>query len=430
MEKNLDHYDYIVFQIVWESSRMIDDLGDTERKFIQSIWSKYQLRLVTDKTYRNADQKTRVTQIINSDPGLKSYFTGHPATRMADIHRGVTNLLNDDMRTLTGLPSENIPTKGRPLETAIRIPQAVMGVNGGKKVKKRMQRMVQQDRRQAHEELVEMAPDRPQLSAREEQRIFMERLQVNMDRFQNQIAQAVSVQMEAIEQAHIQNTNTSMDGQRLVERLDKKFDKQMGRLIELSEGGKKWHEIPLKQLPRFFKNKLVAGMKRTGLAAVALPFYTIPKAIISFTIIQPLKVVADDINYMIRWIHRIMGWTLVAVLVAGVWIVMTHEEYDEDRQRFWAYWAQVSGGTVGTIGKKWLVDPATGTVQLLMDNMPGNKFFGLLYDTMKSALTAAVSNVTTWFYNSMGTAISMLHGYLSSAISQGVSGVVSKFKIW
>jgi hypothetical protein len=121
---------------------------------------------------------------------------------------------------------------------------------------------------------------------------------------------------------------------------------------------------------------------------------------------------------------------MVAVLIAGVWVVMVHEDYEEDRQKFWAYWAEYSGGAVGTIGKKWIVDPATGTFQLIQDNLPGHKFFQLLYETLAQWATQIPGKVMGWFSSALGVALSQFKDILTTAVSGAVQSSVSKLKFW
>lgn len=392
IDKTLTNYDYIAFQIYWEGTKKLNqDSRDPYYIFMRSFFSKYQILVLTEPGYRRDDQMNRIHLIIKNTPELKGKIN---MTNSTTIRNSTENLFNQDLRIILG---KGVKAPFREKRYRV-LTEAVMGVNGNKEQEKIDKKIASKAARyyysrtikgktrsrndrdnlikQASAELnnssSSLSDSKEKLSAEQYQRLMADRGYAAIQQLNDDVRMAMNVQLEHLRrQTEIVETKTQMDGDKGIEVLDttKKMQKDMRKLLDATQGGQDWSQISVGDLPRWFKNKCIAGMKRVAIGTVTFPLWG-PVAIINGTVVRPLKLVKKRVGQFMDIIQEIWGWMLVAMFIGGVWVIMYHPDYGEERKQIVDWYDSAT-----TYIPVWFFqNPVNKTFKILWKVMPGQQF--------------------------------------------------------
>jgi hypothetical protein len=389
----IESYDVVSTIIFWEGTRNIEQRTFEEQEFIQNVLYKYQIKVLEEPGYGRDDKQERINHI-------KKNLTG----------RYVNTSFDDDLRVISGLDRESIKFKIK--ETV------VMGIGTPPTPRKprNLDKIIKRSYTHDEEGKVRTSNDREMLLRDELRNIGGElkdmkteskteiNVQTYMDAMEGRImnfletstketANAMALQFERMNST-ITGTNTQLDGLDTVEQVKatKQIQKDVEKLITLTEGGKSWNEVSFKDLPKWFKTRVVIGFKSLALSSVLLPIWTGPKAVINGTVITPLKLVGKRVNSLISIIQEIWGWTLVGFCICGVWVVYSSPEYEQERLKIFELYAT----SMEYLEVIPVLEPSKRTARILWEHAPGKKFFTDVVNVMSAWLLSVPGYVLGW----------------------------------
>jgi hypothetical protein len=398
LEDSLTQYDYLAFQVYW-NLKNLKQKSPQEQQFLRSFFSKYQILVISEAAYTRDDQISRIQHIVKNTPDLT--LTGNT---ISEIRSNTMALFNTDLRVLTGLPQEQFPMDARNVNLAET--SGMFAMNGGTGVTEEMKlltvKAVQNDFRQRTEserkQLLQSEAQRQNtefVSSEQFIRIQSERMYALLNQFTADTSTALNLQLESMEnRIVVTETKTQLDNNSLVEQVEatKAVQHDIRRLINQTQMGQSWENIPLKDMPKWLKSKCVAGLKRLAITTVMLPIRG-PAAIINNLIVQPLQIVIEDIGYLKKWLQRVLGWTMVVFVIAGVAVFINHPDYENGRQQL----KEAYGTVIDYIPVKIVSEPTRQTVSILWSRVPGQKFFLDVTDVMKGWAYAVPGLLLNWF---------------------------------
>ena len=401
---NLDQYDQIITPIIWEASRNYDILNRDERDFVQGLWEKYNLRLIASPEYQRNDKESRIQEIIRTNRELSNLSEKNST----DVYNKVTLLLNSDFRQLVGT---NIPvkTENKPLSKTIKV---TMGMFAGD---------IQEDMNE-EESVIGAGLGDEESSETTRQQLFKG---VRAKAFSQQDAMLMILErMEKMEakldamatHATIEGTGSQLDGFELMKVVkdQNKTNEIMDQINENQRKGLKWHQVPLKDLPGFMKDWVVSGIKQSAIGAILLPFYTVPKNLINVVVIDSLKVVYEDTLKIKRWVNRLLGWTMVGIMIGGVLIFVVHEDFDETRQNMLKQVALVNNIPYSEEIMATISAPTRKVYEVIIHFIPGEKYFSRLGDVFSKHLLPGAYD---WCIDATKVAVGKFTSALATAFS-------------
>jgi len=421
-DNTLFTYDEIAAQVFWTGTRNWKERSETEHKFLTSFFDKYQLLIITENTYTNNDQKPRIQAIINRNQTLRTKIKDDLRNDIGKLHSKAEELLNSDLRIIMGEGSdipEKWPIIPEPVVMAMFEPEKFNTEKAKQGIQNRMENPeVKQEIKQGLNNLQEEYPE--QKITNDQLAKIIQREIFNLSQQQHEAFIQQAKHFENIEWA---NTGSSLDNQKLINSV-RNMDKNMARLLEISEAGQKWENLTWKDIAtvKWFKKAITRGLKNVALYSVAIPLYYGPKAVITETVIVPLKLVVKDIESLKNIFQRIWGWTLVAFLIGGVWVFMSDPDYEQQRTELYTQYSEF----VEIIPVDILLEPTNITVRFLKDQIPGKIFFTKVLLAMRTFVINMGSTFIQWFNQALGiifqTITDTIRSTMSSAISSWWSG--------
>lgn len=422
MDNTLTTYDYLAFQIFWEGTRKFSTRTDIEKKFLSNFMYKYQIMVLCEEEYSRPDKEGRVRHILShlGDTNLAGLGLDR-------ISEEISLSFKSDLDLLLG-SSVNESVANTPL------PVAVMGMGDDddlpptpRRAKDEVVRTYTHDEKgvtrnkSARQQLLE---DHEVKTKDEYIQKQISQIQSTLDDFSRQTSMALRIQYEALSRK-IEGTNTQLDGVDILDHIQttREMDRKVEKLIDLTMGGKDWSEVRLKDIPKFLKIKFTAGLKRVAVETVLFPVWTGPKAIVNGMVITPLKLVAKRVNSLLQIVQEIWGWAMIGFLIGGVWVIMYHPEYDEQRQKLYETYA--TGIQYIPVS---LLEPSKQTFQFIMDAVPGKKFFQDVLEVMSSFLSKVPGVVLEWFWNILQAFLASAKQFLVEAVNNAVSAGWEKLK--
>ena len=421
-DNTLFTYDEIAAQVFWTGTRNWKERSETEHKFLTSFFDKYQLLIITENTYTNKDQKPRIQAIINRNQTLRTKIKDDLRNDIGKLHSKAEELLNSDLRIIMGEGSdipEKWPIIPEPVVMAMFEPEKFNTEKAKQGIQNRMENPeVKQEIKQGLNNLQEEYPE--QKITNDQLAKIIQREIFNLSQQQHEAFIQQAKHFENIEWA---NTGSSLDNQKLINSV-RNMDKNMARLLEISEAGQKWENLTWKDIAtvKWFKKAITRGLKNVALYSVAIPLYYGPKAVITETVIVPLKLVVKDIESLKNIFQRIWGWTLVAFLIGGVWVFMSDPDYEQQRTELYTQYSEF----VEIIPVDILLEPTNITVRFLKDQIPGKIFFTKVLLAMRTFVINMGGTFIQWFNQALGiifqTITDTIRSTMSSAISSWWSG--------
>ena len=425
IEKNLSNYDYIATYIFWEGTKRFEQKSKEEQAFLTNFFHKYHILVLTEPTYKRTDKLSRIKHILSQSVEFQS-LKSVPITQ---LRTKVMDMFNSDLFILTNQKQNNIGQKFKiPPQKEI---SAMFGVKGPSGVPPELRKRVRDEAKLQQQELLE--EERKELFVKPSNvkqvdqfqmfEILLGRIENMETRITRNITEAFAVQFEQLENsATIRETNTDLDGESGIETVKlKNLDKKLDKVIELSNGGQSWDNVALKDLPKWLKLKIVAGFKRLTLTTLLIPVYYGPKAIINATVIKPVKLAFSDYNKFLETVQRIWGHIIVGFFIAGVWVVVFSPNWEQERQEFYASFAQ----TVEYIPVD-LLAPSKATVEILFKAMPGQEFIAEVLTVMRHFITS----VPNYFLGWAKELFSSLLTHIQNTASDMMSNWWKTVKIW
>lgn len=421
-DNTLFTYDEIAAQVFWTGTRNWKERSETEHKFLTSFFDKYQLLIITENTYTNKDQKPRIQAIINRNQTLRTKIKDDLRNDIGKLHSKAEELLNSDLRIIMGEGSdipEKWPIIPEPVVMAMFEPEKFNTEKAKQGIQNRMENPeVKQEIKQGLNNLQEEYPE--QKITNDQLAKIIQREIFNLSQQQHEAFIQQAKHFENIEWA---NTGSSLDNQKLINSV-RNMDKNMAKLLEISEAGQKWENLTWKDIAtvKWFKKAITRGLKNVALYSVAIPLYYGPKAVITETVIVPLKLVVKDIESLKNIFQRIWGWTLVAFLIGGVWVFMSDPDYEQQRTELYTQYSEF----VEIIPVDILLEPTNITVRFLKDQIPGKIFFTKVLLAMRTFVINMGGTFIQWFNQALGiifqTITDTIRSTMSSAISSWWSG--------
>ena len=118
---------------------------------------------------------------------------------------------------------------------------------------------------------------------------------------------------------------------------------------------------------------------------------------------------------------RYLFFDEIGICVAGVWVIMYHPDYDQQRQKIFETYA-----TAMEYLPVQLLEPTRQTVQVLWEMAPGQKFFLDVIQVLKNFLIATPGVLINWFSLLLQAFISQIKAVLTQAIAEWWKNV----KVW
>ena len=442
IENTITHYDYIMAQIYWEISKDFEGKSRVEQKFLNSLLRKYQIMVLMEPGYSKKDKEERINDLVAKVPELY----GEPQNVLASF--------NKDIQTILG---EEIPIEPERMENIVQsIPVATMGMQTPtekKIIQKTVSEYYKSKNQDARKELlVEKKRSEFEIDHVKNLQNMILQLQQQLNGMEQNIANRIQMGVEE------QLANTQMEGDRVIEFIEKKDEKtsdQLAELIERTEGLQNLTGISLskKNFPKFLFNSIICGVKRLAITTADMALLP-PKTIINATFIKPIKLVARRINSIAEIFQELLGWTYVAFAICGVIVVYSHPEMEPWRQQIYEAYATVKDtisfevienatpATVNQISNElgqcarerdyysvfyFFIWPTKKTIELYGCGPPVlGQFFRLTLETMYTSILSIPGYLVGWAWK----LFTFILNEFKNAVIEGIKGSLPKLSLW
>jgi hypothetical protein len=414
----MDNYDHIAAHIFWEGSRNFSSRSKQEQHFLTSFFDKYQLLVITEKTYQNKDQDSRIKEIIGRNDSLRTAMQN--IRGISEIHAKAEELFNKDLSIIMGREhqvSEKLFSNIRvSVMGMIRVPQTE---GSPVAIRRRIGKVVGPKETSAIRQALFEGRSEGRGEGRSESKDVMKMLASAMDTLYSRQAESFVEQAKHFENVKIDSTHTALDGKNMVQGIEK-LDSKLETILRHSEAGRKWENVPWKEIltVKWLSNSIVSGVKNIAIYSVTMPLYHGPKAVISQTIIVPIKLVAKDIVSFKEIFQRIWGWTMVAFCIAGVWVLVADPDYEQQRTEFFDKY----NTAIQYIPVDVIVAPTKKTMEFVMSIIPGQVFFGKVAMVMGNFARDSLYATVGWFQSAIALAFSSMKDAMVSAMAAWWSG--------
>jgi hypothetical protein len=338
-ELKIDNMDIIMTKLIWESSRLYNTFNKTEKKFLQDMVTKYQIYVITESSYRNADQYDRI--LFLSRLLLKSLdLPKMDYSIVSRVRKAVENSLNADFRVIIGKRKfKNLSfSKGKSKL-----------VGGGKQEFVNERQELDLDR--SNRNVTMSAADIREMNAERRHQEMLESNQMTQQLIREQIENMNS---------SIQNTNTALDGTKLIQvhGTNSKQAREIAKLQEYQLQGKDLADIAYEDLPKWMRVKTMKALKGAAISTVTLPL-TSAKAIVKQSIFIPMDEARKDFLGRARILWGYFLWFIVIGKVVHIYCITDPETVD------WYY------DTFGmAYAKQVLIDPGVYLTKSILNQAP------------------------------------------------------------
>lgn len=352
--------DQIMTVFVWESSRMIDGMNKEQKTFVRSMLNKYQMWVITEPGYQRNDQKDRVKHLVGEAKDL--YMSEYKSA--SQFHEIVEISLNNDLRMLSSNP-------GKERRETIRQPSgvAVMGFDNDKyRVKFGMTQeeddgigVTRREKRVLKSHIRRQLLDtevKTELTNKEMMERMMGMMQIIQEKIDRQDQRMEELVMEV---EGISGTNTQMDGQdsMKIHRANREMVNDLKKLTDMHVKGQDITQVAFADLPQWFRNKMVGGLKRTAIGTLKLPYKGV-KAILTDWGYKPTVMVCDFWKGKLQFILGHIYWFFI---IGGVIYVYVNSDYQTVNEFYQAYG--------GEIINRLVINPAWTIAKSIADFFPG-----------------------------------------------------------
>jgi len=418
IEKTLTHYDYLALQVYWEGTKNFSSRTPLEQSFLTNFFYKYQVLVLSEDDYRRDDKVDRIEYILSNMTDISLSYGKIDSGSIPSLRKAIIKSFNNDIFILTNLSKKQIPEQPQKISNTLGPEVAVMGMmkqEHNKEIRKAIENEYKSLSKDARTQLFEELDVKTKKEAVDRIDYMVRRQEIALDT-------ALQNQLDKEEKLAIRDTNTQLDGESLIEgiKVTKQVQKDVVKLLEKTLGGQSWDQVTLKELPKWFKMKVISGIKRLAITTVLLPIKG-PTALINGVVITPLKIVYEDITSLTRILQRIMGWTMVCFMIAGICVVMYNPEYDDTRKRIIELYSTGMEYVPATI-----FEPTKKTVQILLQAVPGQKFFADVFELMKNFAVQIPGYIIGWF----GVLFQALMTAIKDVITSAVSSSAEKLTSW
>jgi hypothetical protein len=370
---NLNRYDYFAFIIFWEGTKNFKDKSKAEQQFLRKFFAKYQIAVLSESSYNRPDKQERIAY-IRKQAGI--------------VEEDILRLLEEDIQLLSGAGIESIPELAD---------ISVMGMGDEDKLDKPDIHRAVDDfyaKSRTSSDREELLKEHNVKTRAEFNELLSQRVLALHEQFLHDTRQALNLQLEALQQSSlISDTKTQLDGSALIESVNatKAIQADVAKLVNISLGGQNWDDVKLRDLPKWFRIKLVSGLKRLAVSTLMLPL-TGPVAIINGVIIEPLRLVGKRVDSVLKILQELWGWTMVGFCIAGVVVIVQHPDYDKERQAIYEAYATA----INYIPVDYIISPTNETIKILWGAVPGQKFFFDVLDVMYVSMSVVPMLVVRW----------------------------------
>lgn len=418
------NYDYLAFQVFWEGTKNFSKRSQAEQTFIKNFLTKYQILVITEDGYKRFDKAKRV-QDLSSSIGIE-YSENIRQVVMTSFFKDIDFLLDQTIEK----KEENISF----------LPEiAVMGMFDPEVEDEKRKRKIEIKKQvlltYTHDEKgkVRTNEDREKFLIENEVKTKQEYLEKKVDSLENLLRRQNDMFLDMMKfmddkVGKIQGTDTQLDGERMLNRVlieTKKQKQDMRKLLDITQGGKNWSHIALRDLPRFFMNELIAGLKTYAISCVTMPLWG-PMAIIDFFVVTPLKMVVADVKYISNAIQHLIGWGIVCICIANIYFIYTEETYEEERRELYELYATIKE----TVPVKILYDTTKNTIDILWSHVPGSIFFSRFLNLMTNQLQKLPGVVYEWMKSLIAYVVGVMKDLITETLNTWWKETMPSFKLW
>lgn len=418
------NYDYLAFQVFWEGTKNFSKRSKAEQTFIKNLLTKYQILVLTEDGYKRSDKAKRV-QDLASSIGIE-YSSEIRQIVMTSFFKDIDFLLDQTIEkteeNITFLPEIAVmgmfdpEVEDKKRKRAIEIKKQVLltythDEKGKVRTNEEREKFLIENEVKTKQEYLEKKVDSLEDLLRKQNEMFLD-----MMKFMDQKA------------GEIKGTDTQLDGERILNTLEIRTRRQqldMQNLLDLTQGGKNWSQIALRDLPRFFTNELIAGLKRRAISCVTMPLWG-PMAIIDFFVVTPLKMVVADVKYISNGIQHLIGWGIVGICIANIYFIYTEETYEEERRELYELYATIKE----TVPVKILYDTTKNTIDILWSHVPGSVFFARFLKLMSNQLQKFPGVVYEWMKSIIAYVIGVMKDLVTETLNTWWQEKMPSFKLW
>jgi len=409
---NLYPYDHIATHIFWEGSRNFTSRSKHEQNFLTSFFDKYQILVLTEKTYKNKDQLNRIKEIVARNVTLSGEVKGE---NIEDIHSKAEELFNKDLSIIMG-NDKVIPDKwSTNIQTAVMAMIRTPSVDRQQlpAIRKRVNSVM--DRKETESVRQELFGGRTDSNVQN----LREMVAAGMDELYRRQSESFIEQAKHFENVKFQGTQTAMDGQNVIQGMER-MDSKLSQILQNSEAGRKWENVTWKEVltVKWLSKSIVNGVKNTAIYAVAIPLYYGPKAVVTETVIVPLKLVIKDVISLKEVIQRIWGWAMIGFCIAGVWVLVSDPDYEQQRTE----WYDRYNTAIEYIPVDVLMEPTRKTIQIVFTSIPGKVFFGKVAVVIGNFVKNSLFSVMAWFQGAIAVVFSTIKDTMIAAVASWWSG--------
>lgn len=434
MEDQLRNYDYLALQVYWEGTKNFNSRTSIEQVFIKQFLAKYQILVLTEDQYKREDKMKRIIDLNKEIRIIKSN-----SFSIDEIRHTTMNSFFRDIDLITG---ENVNKKEETILNDLKDSLTGIAVMGMKDPEKEDE-LRRQDIAIKKEVLLSYTHDeKGKVRTNEEREKFL--IQNELKTKQEYLEKEFRTVKAVLSKQHdmlldmmrfmdeklgsVNGTGTQMDGDRIMNTVLMETRKQkieMAKLLDMTQGGKNWSEIPLTDLPRFFKLQLVVGMKKLAIGFVTFPVKG-PMALINFFVVGSVKAVVDDVKSVGKIIQHVIGWSMVCMCIVNTYLIYCDPEFEEERREIYDLYATVKESIPVAI----VYNPIKNTAELLWSKVPGSIFFERVLKLMSSQLQKVPGIMYEWFKSIIVYALTAMKELLTETLNTWWQEKTASLKFW